>query len=239
MSEETRLDAVSADPLYRQLLTRLRGAIFSGKYPVNSRLPSEKELCQSFGISRVTVRRALLELTEEGLIVRHQGKGSFVSRPRLERNLGIMKSFTELCENDGRKAGARVLRIHERPAGRMDVAFLKVAEGTPILEIVRVRTADGEPVILEKNHFLTSFSWLAGEDLTGSLYQLLRSRGIAPGKAGHEISLCKAEAEDANALGCQKGDSLLQLNELICDQNGNPLHLSSQHILGERFTFRI
>ena len=59
MSDETKLDAVSVDPLYRQLLIRLRSAIMSGEYPVNSRMPSEKELCDTYGISRVTVRRTL------------------------------------------------------------------------------------------------------------------------------------------------------------------------------------
>ena len=137
------------------------------------------------------------------------------------------------------EAGTRVLRVHECPAGQMDACFLKAPEGSPVVEIVRLRLADGEPVILEKDHFLPAFSWLMTEDLTGSLYQLLKSRGLTPGKSGHEISLCQADAADAEQLGVAKGTALLLLNELICDQNGNPLHLCSQRVRGDRFTFRI
>lgn len=111
MSDQQMLDTISADPLYRQLLTRLRDAILSGEYPVGSRMPSEKELCQHYGISRVTVRRALKELTEEGLIHRHQGKGSFVTRPRLEHNLGQRRSFTEMCRVLGRVPSAKVIEV--------------------------------------------------------------------------------------------------------------------------------
>ena len=84
-----------------------------------------------------------------------------------------------------------------------------------------------------------SFEWLMKEDLSQSLYQLLRLRGLTPGKSGHEISLCYADHQQADQLGVEPGTALLLLNELICDQNGNPLHLCSQRVRGDKFTFRI
>lgn len=239
MSEDMKLDAVSVDPLYRQLLIRLRGAIMSGEYPVDSRMPSEKELCETYGISRVTVRRTLKELTDEGLIVRHQGKGSFVSRPRLERNLGNLKGFTELCAMFDRKPSTRVVKVHEVAANQLDESFLKQPEGSPVLEVIRVRMADGEPVSLERAHFPMTFQWLMREDLSKSLFQILRTRGLAPGKTGYEISLCFADHQASEQLGVEAGTALLSLTELVCDQSGNPMILCSQRIRGDRFTFRI
>lgn len=117
--------------------------------------------------------------------------------------------------------------------------FLKLQEGEHMLQIVRLRLADNEPVTLEHIWLPMSYAWLAGEDLSGSLYELLASRGVRVGKCGYEISLTNADAQEARELELPAGGALLKLNELVCDQSGAPLHLCSLSVRGDRFTLRI
>lgn len=232
------LDAQSYSPLYRQLIKKLRDDIAAGRYPVNSRIPSEQELCQTYGVSRVTVRKALVELTREGLLRRHQGKGTFVSIPRLYKDLKDVTSFHEACRHMNCVPGARVLHAQLTHAAQEDRERLR-CQDEQVVEIVRLRLADDVPVMLENNHFPLQYEWLIRENLSGSLYQLLQQHGVEVQQAIHEISLCYATPAQARWLEVEPGSALLQLNEVICDQHGQPLHTSWQLIRGDRFTFRI
>ena len=236
--ENRILNADSASPLYRQLMQRLRGDIAAGVYPVHSRIPSEQELCSVYQVSRVTVRKALAELTREGLLRRMQGKGTFVCAPRIRRDLRDVTSFSEACRLMGCRAGTRVVSAQMTEAEGEICQRLQL-EGSRVVEIVRIRTADDQPVMLETNHFPPSCDDLLREDLTGSLYALLEVRGIHASSGIHEISLCYATPQQARLLGVNAGDALLQLDQVICDQHGTPLHTSHQVIRGDRFTFRI
>ncbi len=228
----------SASPLYRQLMQRIRADIASGLYPVHSRIPSEAELGATYQVSRVTVRKALAGLTEEGLLHRKQGKGTFVSAPRLQSNLREITSFHDACQMMGCTAGTEVIsmqmiRLEDDMRDRM------MLTGDELVEIVRLRTADGEPVMLETNCFPEDYAFLLKEDMTGSLYHCLSQRGIEAASGVHEISLCYANAQQAKLLNVEIGTALLQLDQLIYDQHGSLLHTSHQVIRGDRFTFRI
>ncbi len=227
------------EPKYRRLLHSLRSESQRGIYQLHDRIPSEKELGERFEVSRVTVRRALRELTEEGLLVRYQGKGTYVSMPKIQRDLRSVTSFHASCRMMGLKGSARViLRQLVQPTAR-DIREMQLTGKEPVIEVRRLCLADGVPVMLEINHFAPTYAWLLDEDLSGSLYQMLSERGVEPDKAIHEISLCRADEEDARWLDTAKGEALLRVEETIFDQKGNPLHTSCQHIRGDRFTFRI
>lgn len=235
----TILDAENASPLYVQLMHKLRSEINAGIYPVHSRIPSEQELCDTYQVSRVTVRKALAELTREGLLERHQGKGTYVAIPRIRKDLRHVNSFNDACAQMNCKPETQVLRAQLTQPDAMDRENQLAEEGESVVELVRVRLADGVPVMVETNHFPMAYEWILREDLTGSLYALLRSRGVEADQASHEISLCYANAVDARQLGVEPGSALLCLNEVIYDQHGCPLHTSRQKIRGDRFTFRI
>ena len=233
------LDMESSAPLYRQLMQRLRDDIAAGVYPVSSRIPSEPALCSAYGVSRVTVRRALEELTKEGLLQRRQGKGTFVSTPHLFRDLKHINSFGSVCRMTGATPGTQVIRTAVIPAGEEDLTHQLAPSGGSVVETVRLRLANHEPVMLETNHFPIRFDWLLEEDLSGSLYDVLRRRKAEPRDAIHEISLVYADGDTAQMLDVPEGTALLQLDQMIFDQNGQPLHSSRQLIRGDRFTFRI
>ena len=232
--------ANSSSPLYKQLIMKLRSDIASGVYPVHSRIPTEQELCDTYQVSRVTVRKALTELTQEGLLKRHQGKGTFVSIPRIRRDLRDINSFNYTCRMMHCTPSTQLLHAAVVPAMPEDYAELLLdEENAQVVEIVRLRLADDMPVMLEFNRFPLSFSWLLNNDLHGSLYELLHEHQFDAAQATHDISLCYASPSQARHLGVAAGDALLSLHEVIFDQNGRPLHTSQQYIRGDRFTFRI
>ena len=235
---ENALRADSASPLYRQLMQRIRADIASGYYPVHTRIPSEAELGEKYRVSRVTVRKALAELTAEGLLRRMQGKGTYVCAPRLKSNLREITSFHASCRMMGCKPGAKVISAQLIPAEAPLKEALALTEDDAV-EIIRLRTADGEPVMLETNRFPMSYAFLLDSDQTGSLYHLLGQRGIEAASGVHEISLCYATAQQARLLGVEIGAALLRLDQVVYDQHGVPLHTSHQVIRGDRFTFRI
>ena len=232
------LQSDSASPLYRQLMQRLRADIASGVYPAHSRIPSEQALCEGYGVSRVTVRKALAELTQEGLLTRQQGKGTFVSAPRLYSDLRDVNSFTAACRLMGTVPATRLVRAQLTRAEDADREKLSCAD-EQIVEIIRLRLADDQPVMLETNRFPASCAWLTEHDLTGSLYALLESHGRIPRRGIHEISLTYATAAQAKLLDMEPGSALMQLDQVIYDQHDQPLHTSHQVIRGDRFTFRI
>jgi len=233
------LQADSASPLYHQLMRRIAGDIDKGIYPVGSRIPPEHELENIYHVSRVTVRRALSELTNEGLLERKQGKGTFVSAPRMSQDLKNVHSFHDFCRQNGMTPGARVIHVKEVAPELQETADLQLRDGDRVVETLRVRLANNEPVVLERNNFSMAYAWLEEADLTGSLYALLREYGVEPKQATHDLSLCEADARQAELLAVAPGTPLLKLREVIYDQRGRPLHTSLQLIRGDRFTFRI
>ena len=232
------LNAESHSPLYKQLTRKLRDDIALGVYPVHSRIPTEQELCRIYQVSRVTVRKALAELNQEGLLRRQQGKGTFVSVPRLCKDLKDVTSFNDSCRMMNCTPSTRVIHAQLAYATQKDRRDLLCQE-EQVVETLRLRMADGTPVMLEQNHFPLKYDFLLEADLTGSLYAILREQGLEAEQAVHEISLTYATAAQARYLGVNEGDALLNLNEIIYDQYGRPLHTSKQLIRGDRFTFRI
>lgn len=233
------LQADSSSPLYHQLMQRITADIERGTYPTGSRIPPEHELEQLYQVSRVTVRRALAELTAEGLLERKQGKGTFVSMPKGSMQLKSLHSFHDSCRANNVTPSTDVIHVKETTADRDDAQELNLPDGSRVLEMLRVCKADGVPVVLERNRFSMAYAWLQDQALSGSLYTLLREYGVEPKLAVHDVTLRFASAEEARLLEIQEGTPLVCLHEVIYDQRGRPLHNSIQLIRGERFVFRI
>ena len=235
----TVLEKKSQSPLYQQLMTRLKNDILAGVYPAGGRIPSEEVLCNTYFVSRVTVRKALLDLVQEGLLVRRQGKGTFVADKRLQRDLQHITSFSAACQMNGSIASSKILSIDFVPAHAEDVERLNVPAEESVLEICRVRLCDGEPVMLEINRFPSRYAFLEHENLLHSLYGLLKTHGVIPSHAVHDISLGHATPLVSKHLGTPLGEALLILDQTVLDQQSLPLHTSRQWIRGDKYTFRI
>ena len=218
------LEKKSQSPLYQQLMTRLKNDIVAGVYPAGGRIPSEQLLCETYGVSRVTVRKAMLDLVQD---------------ERIQRNLLQITSFSLACREKGHSAGAKLIGAQIETVSHEDAEKLCVPPGAKVLEVCRLRLSDGEPVMLEINRFPERYAFLREENAEGSLYEQLRRRGIIPSSAVHDISLGHATPFVSKHLNTAQGDALLLLDEMVFDQHGEPLHLSRQWIRGDKFTFRI
>jgi len=233
------LEKGSQNPLYQQLMRRLKNDIVAGVYPAGGRIPSEQALCAAYGVSRVTVRKALLDLVQDGLLLRRQGKGTFVADARLTRDLQHVTSFTDACTRMGRRASSRLVDVKREPAHPEDVERLGVPEGGEVIELCRLRLCDGEPVMLEYNRFPAAYDFIEKDPPAGSLYDALRAHGLIPSRATHDIALGHANTTVSRQLSTAVGEALLILEETVYDQQDRPLHTSRQWIRGDKFTFRI
>jgi len=233
------LEKGSQNPLYQQLMRRLKNDVVAGVYPAGARIPSEQALCDIYGVSRVTVRKAMLDLVQEGLLVRRQGKGTFVADARLTRDLQHITSFTQACRDMGRQASSRVVDCKRESARPEDALRLQLDPAAEVIELCRLRLCDDEPVMLEYNRFPTACDFIEREPLTGSLYALLRAHGLVPSRAIHDISLGHATPVVSRYLATAAGEAMLLLDETVFDQYDRPLHTSRQWIRGDKFTFRI
>ena len=234
-----KVDLESSTPLYLQLKAVLHSAIETGELPNGSRLDPEAVLSEQFGVSRITVRHALAELTKEGLLERRRGKGTFV-KPLIHRRLEYLMSFSESCAACGIKPSARVLnRSVEAPTAE-DIHNLPSLEGTQLLHISRVRKGDKTPFIYENNYYpLPRYEFLNSEPLKGSLYQLLAQKhGIRVSRStGCYLEVMRAGEHNGNILNVFPDEPLFYLYSVIFDDTGALVHIGKQYLVCARFRF--
>jgi GntR family transcriptional regulator len=208
---------------YAQIVAHIERAIAAGELGPGDRLPSERELAAEHGVSRMTVRQALQTLESRGLLRRAIGRsgGSFVARPKLERDLRMFSGLSEQLRRQGVAAGARIVSTRE-------------ADGA--IEIVRVRLADGEPFALERSSFPADrFAGLLGLDLSGSLYDLLADHfDAAPVRAVERIEPVLADRDEAAVLGVAPGAPLMLVDRIAYDDAGLVVETARDVFRGDR-----
>ncbi|MET9340185.1 MULTISPECIES: GntR family transcriptional regulator [unclassified Nonomuraea] len=207
------IDPDSPVPKYFQLREILLDLIDSNELSIGAAIPSERELCQRFGLSRMTVRQAVDHLVSEGRLHRVPGKGTFVARPKIELALQLT-SFTNDMRARGLEPGSRDLDRRIVRASAHLAKELGIQPGEEVHFIERLRTADGEPLSIERAHIPVSLAPdLADHDLTGkSLYQLLEARyGIVMDAGELTIDGGIADPSDADLLKLPRGGAVLLL----------------------------
>lgn len=228
----------TTEPLYLQLKKQLLENISAGVYSKGQKIPTENELAQIFSVSRITVRKALKELEQEGLLVRHQGKGTFVTDHSLRRDISHNSSFTEICSSTGLTPGGRTIKSVFEDATPSDVKELGVEPESKVIALERIRYADGIPVAIEISRFPEDFSFLIEEDLNNaSLVTLLADKYNIhfTGTGTKTLKLVYATYEQAKYLSLPKGYPLISIACVSHDANGRPCHRSLQLIVGDKF----
>lgn len=227
-------------PLYYQIKARLLEAIESGQLKPGDRVPSERELTTQFGVSRMTARQALTELETQGYLYRLQGKGTFVSTPKLEQPLAGLTSFTEDMRKRGLEPGAQTLTAGEEPAGRRVARGLGIAEGHMVYKLERLRLAGGQPMALESSHIPVACApgLLEGGPINQSLYSLLRERySIHLVRATQSLEAVAANAYEAELLHVREGTPLLLLERIARDTSDRPVEFVRSLYRGDRYRF--
>ena len=232
-------DAIT--PLYVQLMEELETSIRNGVYKPGDKIMTEAEMAKEYGVSLITVRKAVGSLMEKGLVMRKQGKGTFVTKPKYSRNMKKLQSFTEMCEQMGVKPGAQVLENRLILADKKVADRLGIEPGSNVVYISRLRLADGEPVQVEKSYFPLKYAFLLEEDLNnGSMFECLKEKaGAKVASSEKMIELCRATAEEAALMDVKKGDYLLFVKSTAYDENGEPMYAGIQLINGDRFSLYV
>jgi GntR family transcriptional regulator len=229
-----------AAPLYSQIAQRLTGRIRAGKLAPGSRLPPERDLAETLGVNRMTLRQALHLLETDGLLVRRQGAGTFVAEAVIERQAGKLFSFTRGIERRGFKPGAKVVLFTQCPVDPSIAPHLKLHQGTPVYRIHRLRLIDDEPVLLERYIIpVHRFPNLEEHDLaTRSMYEVMRTEyGVSVQQAHQSLEPVTAGRSEARWLEVKKGAPLMLERRVSFDKDQRPIEYGNDLYRGDRFRF--
>jgi GntR family transcriptional regulator len=222
-------------PRYYEIEQSLRTRIAELK--ADDPLPSDAMLCEEFGVSRMTARNAVQRLTQEGLVYRVPGRGTFVAEPPVHRQAGNLLSFTEEMRRRGRTPSSRLLAREVREPGPAEASRLQLDPGEEVIAVRRLRVANDEPVAIEEAVFRATIAPLIQRaDLErSSLHDALVEGGHVPTMGRARLGAEAAGPDDALLLDVAPGSPLLVEKRVIHDQDGNPLELCESRYAGERY----
>jgi len=230
-----RPDETSALPLYQQLQRALREAIEKRVLGPDDALPPERDLAEELSVSRITVRKAIDGLVEEGLLARRQGAGTFVCA-RVEKNFAKLTSFSEDMRARGRKPRSVWLN---RAAGTVtpeEALALRSSPGTPVYRFHRIRYADDAPMALEYATVLAS-CLPSLDDVESSLYVALEKNGNRPVRALQRLRAVLFTAEQAQLLKAQERDAGLLVERLGSLKDGRTIEYTQSFYRGDIYDF--
>jgi len=229
------------EPLWIQAATLIRGQIDEGVLRAGARLPPERELCQQLGISRVTLRKALNQLVDAGVLNASHGRGWYVAKGVAKQEWpNTLESFTETAARMGLETQSEVLRAEAVPASFDEAEELSIVPGADLFHLDRVRLLDGMPIALDLTRIAVSVlpEAVKIDFATHSLYASLAEAGIEPVRADAAIEAREADAEAARHLGIPEGKPLLIMRQVSFDATGRPLFTSTIKYVGERYRLR-
>lgn len=215
------------EPSHARIERWLAGVLAGSAVAEGDKLPPEAELAGALGVSRMTLRQALGELEARGLVQRRRGRagGTFVSRPRIEVDLTGLRGFTEQMRRANVRPGARIVsaKLVSSPAGVAKA--LDLAPGQRVYQVLRVRSADREPLALEETYLAArDFPGLLKHRLTGSLYKLMdQVYGLAPHTAREWLEPTVCDEEHARLLATPAGTALMLVTRTAYTESGQPV----------------
>lgn len=227
-------------PLYVQIRDSLRRQILDGTYQIHERLPSENEMMTVFGVSRITIRQALRDLHNEGLVFSAQGKGTFVSKPKAVQNVQRLEGFGEAMAAQGYEASARVLSIQQLKAPKAVAAALDLQPGDEAIEVKRVRYLNRSPVCIENSYFPMDVGrQMFSLDLSGDIFPMLENLfGIPLGGADISLDAILADDEAQQFLNLKTGEAILRVERLTHNRDGRPIDFEYLCYRGDSFKYQ-
>ncbi len=227
-------------PRYHQLKEILREKIRSGEWKPGDLIPSERELSETYGISRMTTRQAITDLVNEGVFYREQGKGTFVTRHKITQQLMRLTGFTEDISARGQQPSTKVLSAQMLSATEAIAEKLHIDIGQPVFCIQRLRLADGEPLAIELSHInFKGCEKLLEDDLEhNSLYKLLELKyGVPLMEAEQELEAGLAGAEEAQLLKVPVGSAVLYTRRVTFTDRYQPIEYAKSVYCGNKYIF--
>lgn len=232
------LDRGSFTPMYFQIQAQLLKMIRSGRLLPGDALPSEEEVSRACGVSRMTARHALQSLKSQGFASRHKGQGTFVSQPRVEKDIMHLSGFTAEMRALGLHPSSQVLSAEMTPAPAEVASRLRIEVEGPVFQLRRLRCADGLPVAVED-------VWISREQFPGvdkidfssaSLYRTLRERyGIRLSRADEVLEARSATSREAELLKIPRRSSVLAISRTLWSTDGKPVETAHSVYRGDRY----
>lgn len=224
-------------PLYSQLVNIIKRNITAGTLMPGDLIPSESEMCKAFDISRSTVRQAVGMLEDEGLVVRKQGKGTYVAEPKMRRKTEKLYSFTTEVLSLGLTPSSKLIEYDVIEPTPDIVKMLELEDpATPVYKFSRIRYVDGEALILESS-FYPQYLY---PELTrpmleeSSFYALLFDRGIVPYEAVDSYEAVVMSRREAELLGCRPRSAAFSVQRVTRTEDGHPYEFTQSLIRGDR-----
>lgn len=237
-----RLNTSSQNPLYMQLKQIIKEDISKGVYKAGQKLPPEAELCSTYGVSRITVRRAITDLVEEGVLFSQQGKGSYVRENKEKRELISVGSFSDITTASGKTPSSQILSNVIMEAGEKFAGVFKIQPNDRMLKLHRILFIDDQPFIIELSYFplqlLPDLEKHIGE--SPSTYQILKRRyGMEPAYSEKTLEVVLATEQEANIFGCDRGAPLYRIDKTSYEPKGRPFHYSQSLYMTSKVIFTL
>jgi GntR family transcriptional regulator len=226
-------------PIYHQLEEYIKQQIENGSLEEESVIPSEREYAERFQISRMTVRQAINNLVSEGYLNRQKGRGTFVTKKKVEQELQGMTSFTEDMLSRGMNPSSILLSFQILPADKKNALALRIEETDSVYKIKRIRLADGAPMALETAYIPVEIvPGLTEENSNLSLYQYIEENlSLSISEATQEIEASTADNLDAETLEINIGDPILLIERISYLQEDIPFELVKSTFRADRYRF--
>lgn len=235
------MSTVAATPLHEQVRSFLMHEIETGRYAEGERLPAEPELCERFGVSRITVRRAVADLERLGFVRRQQGRGTFVSARRQIFGTMAVSGFADKVVGDGVKE-SRIMRAETMPADEKRAARLEMQVGEPVFRLMRVFALDGVPLAIDDSRYsLVRYPGFDARITEGaSTYRILREEyGVEFSEMDREIGVGFTNAQTAGWLERPVRDPLLVVRKVALGKNGEVVHTSKVKVVPSRVSLNV
>lgn len=229
-------------PLYLQVKNMLEAEIRDGKYGIDQRLPSERELCERFGVSRMTARQAIKELERDGLVFSRVGKGTFVSEPKIDQQLRNLTGFSQDIRTRGARPTSIVLSAKIIPADAHLATVLKIMQGADVVELSRLRLSNDLPLCIEVAHIphYLCLNILKNDFAHESLYHIFeRDYGHRLVRAEQTMEASLANQHELELLQMTPPASVLRIERLTYNQQDVLLEYVASAYRGDLYKFHL
>lgn len=232
---------LTALALHAQVRETIRARILDGSYPAHSQVPSESQMMEAFGVSRITIRQALGDLQKEGLIFKIAGKGSFVAKPKAFQNLSKLQGFGEAMGSSGYETFSQVLSVRTQRPSEVVMNRLRLRSGARVVEIQRLRYLNRAPISVDVSYFPEAIGErLAREDLARrDIFSILENdHGLTLTHADLQIEAISADESLARHLRIAESSPLLRI-ERLTHAGEQPVDFEFLYYPGDAFQYRL
>ena len=238
---ENFMNSRSSFPMYMQIKEALKKRILDGDYATHEKLPSESELMKMFGVSRITVRQALRDLHNDGLVFSVQGKGTFVSKPKAVQDMQRLKGFVEAMATQGYETSTLV--VHKefiKPSQEVAQAF-DITQSSQVLNVQRIRYLNQEPISVDDSFFPDAIArQLYNRELDQDIFPLLENQlNVSLSYADLRIEASNASVDIAAHLRVEINSPILKITRLVFTNDHQPIDFEHLYFRGDAFQYQL